>query len=77
MDTAIREKLTSLSTVRSSSFETERTRNLHVSCHYQDMFKCLHSDFTSKSNFIFHCHTIASAINFSVHITSFGQCKIF
>lgn len=64
-------------TMHSSSFETERIRNLHVACHYQDMFKCPPSDFTSKSNFGFFPHTVASAINFSVLVTLFGQCKIY
>ncbi|XP_050747919.1 zinc finger protein 319-like isoform X1 [Gymnogyps californianus] len=35
-------------TIYLSSFETEQIRNLHVACHYQDMFKCPHSDFASE-----------------------------
>lgn len=38
----------------SSLCETEQVRNLHLSCHYDDLFKCLHCDFIGKSQtFIF------------------------
>ncbi|XP_026514539.1 zinc finger protein 879-like [Terrapene carolina triunguis] len=32
----------------SSLYETEQVRNLHVSCHYGDLFKCLHCDFIER-----------------------------